>query len=227
MCGRFTQTRTWPELVELYRLADSFDPSQRQPRYNIAPTQDIPVLRLRADNEERELAVLRWGLIPSWAKDMKMGARLINARAETVHEKPSFRRAFRQRRCLIAADGFYEWQKQPSGPKQPYFITVAGNRPFAFAGLWEAWSPPGGPMIESCTIITTEANDDLRPIHNRMPVILTPDVFDRWLDPSLSPDDARALLRPFDGDMSAYPVGLRVNNVLNDDPACVERQDRL
>jgi len=227
MCGRFTQTRTWPELVELYRLADSFDPSQRQPRYNIAPTQDIPVLRLRADNEERELAVLRWGLIPSWAKDMKMGARLINARAETVHEKPSFRRAFRQRRCLIAADGFYEWQKQPRGPKQPYFITVAGNRPFAFAGLWETWSPPRGPVIQSCTIITTEANDDLRPIHNRMPVILTPDVFDRWLDPSLSPDDARALLRPFDGDMSAYPVGLRVNNVLNDDPACVERQDRL
>jgi len=227
MCGRFTQTRTWPELVELYRLADSFDPSQRQPRYNIAPTQDIPVLRLRADSEERELAVVRWGLIPSWAKDMKMGARLINARAETVHEKPSFRRAFRQRRCLIAADGFYEWQKQPRGPKQPYFITVAGNRPFAFAGLWETWSPPRGPVIQSCTIITTEANDDLRPIHNRMPVILTPDVFDRWLDPSLSPDDARALLRPFDGDMSAYPVGLRVNNVLNDDPACVERQDRL
>ncbi len=165
MCGRFTQPRTWPELAELYRLADSLDPSQVKPRYNIAPTQNVPVLRRRADREERELAVLRWGLIPSWAKDMDMGAPMINARAETVHEKPSFRRAFRQRRCLIVADGFYEWQKQTRGPKQPYFITVAGDRPFAFAGLWEAWSPPGGPVIESCTIVTTEATDDLRPIH--------------------------------------------------------------
>lgn len=214
--------------MELYRLADSLDPVPVQPRYNIAPTQEIAVARRRDASAERDLALLRWGLIPTWAKDMDIGARMINARAETVQEKPSFRRAFRERRCLIAADGFYEWRKQPRGPKQPYFITVAGGRPFAFAGLWEAWNPPGGPMgekaVESCTIITSEANDDLRPIHDRMPVILTPDDFERWLDPSLSADDARALLRPFGGDMTADPVSTRVNNVRNDDPGCVEKQ---
>lgn len=223
MCGRFTQTRTWPELVELYRLADTLGPSPLQPRYNIAPTQDVPVVRRRDGSEARELTLARWGLIPSWAKDMDMGARMINARAETVHEKPSFRRAFRHRRCLVAADGFYEWRKQPRGAKQPYFITVGGGRPFAFAGLWEAWNAPVGHMVESCTIITTEANDDLRPIHDRMPVILTPEAFDRWLAPSLPLDDARALLKPFDGEMTAYPVGLGVNNARNDDPGCMER----
>jgi len=222
MCGRFTQTRTWPELVELYRLADTLGPPHVPPRYNIAPTQDIAVVRRRDLSGQRELAFLRWGLIPAWAKDMDMGARMINARAETVHDKPSFRRAFRQRRCLIPADGFYEWQKQPRGTKQPYFITAAGDRPFAFAGLWEAWNAPGGPVVESCAIITTEANDELRPIHDRMPAILTPDLFDRWLDLSLPPDDARTLLKPFDGEMTAFPVGLRVNSVGNDDPGCRE-----
>lgn len=224
MCGRFTQMRSWNELVEVYRLVHSLDPSLVRPRYNIAPTQDIAAVRRDEVTSERELALLRWGLIPSWAKDMEMGARMINARAETVHEKPSFRRPFRQRRCLIAADGFYEWQKQPRGPKQPYFITVADGRPFAFAGLWEAWNPADGPVVESCTIITTQANDLLRPIHDRMPVILTPERFDSWLDPSTPLEDIRALLKPFEGAMTAYPVGLRVNNARNDDPGCVEQQ---
>lgn len=222
MCGRFTQTRTWPELAELYRLADTLDPPHVRPRYNIAPTQDIAVVRRRDVSGQRELALLRWGLIPAWAKDMDMAARMINARVETVHEKPSFRRAFRQRRCLIAADGFYEWQKQHRGPKQPYFITVAGDRPFAFAGLWEAWNAPGGPVVESCTIITTEATAELRPIHDRMPAILMPEAFDPWLAPSLPPEAARDLLKPFEGDMTAFPVGLRVNSVGNDDPGCRE-----
>jgi putative SOS response-associated peptidase YedK len=222
MCGRFTQTRSWPELVELYRLADGLAPLNVQARYNIAPTQNVPVVRRRTGSEERDSAMLRWGLIPSWAKDMDIGARMINARAETVHEKPSFRRAFQKRRCLIVADGFYEWRKQPRGPKQPYFITAADDRPIAFAGLWEAWNAPGGDIVESCAIITTEANDLLRPIHDRMPVILTPEAFDRWLETRLSAEDARAMLAPFEGDMTAYPVSPRVNNVRNDDPRCVE-----
>ncbi len=226
MCGRFSQTRTWPELVELYRLADGLDavpgPLPVTPRYNIAPTQEIAAARRRTSDGRRELALLRWGLIPSWAKDRDMGARMINARAETVHEKPSFRRAFRQRRCLIAADGFYEWQKRARGPKQPYYITVADGRPFAFAGLWEAWTAPGGDVVESGTIVTTQANTQVMPIHDRMPAILTPDAFDAWLDPSLPIEDARALLKPFEGDLTADPVSLRVNNVRNDDPGCRE-----
>lgn len=221
MCGRFTQTRTWSELADLYRLADAAPPATLRPRYNIAPTQDIAVLR-RAGGGGRELTAMRWGLVPSWAKDIDIGARMINARAETVHEKPAFRDAFRRRRCLIVTDGFYEWQKRPRGPKRPYFLTVADGRPFAFAGLWEAWTPPGGAPLESCAIITTEATAELRPIHDRMPVILTPEVFDRWLDPALAPDEARARLAPFNGALAITPVGTRVNNVRNDDPACVE-----
>ncbi len=221
MCGRFTQTRSWRELVELYRLADRLDPVHVPARYNIAPTQDVPVVRRRAHADVRELVLLRWGLIPSWAKDMGIGARMINARAETVPEKPAFRSAFRQRRCLVVADGFYEWQKQPRGPKQPYFITVAGDRPFAFSGLWERWNAPGGPVVETCAIITAKANDLLRPIHDRMPVILTPEAFDLWLDTSLPLETARSLLQPFEGEMTASPVTPRVNNVRNDDPGCM------
>jgi putative SOS response-associated peptidase YedK len=225
MCGRFTQTRSWRELVELYRLADGLEPLHVPPRYNIAPTQDVPVVRRRADAGERELALLRWGLIHSRAKDMGIGARMINARAETVHEKPAFRSAFRQRRCLVVADGFYEWQKQPRGPKQPYFITVAGDRSFAFAGLWERWNAAGGPVVETCTIVTTQANELLRPIHDRMPVILTAETSDSWLDTSLPLETARAQLKPFEGEMTAQPVGPRVNNARNDDPGCMVSAD--
>jgi putative SOS response-associated peptidase YedK len=225
MCGRYTQMRTWAELLDLYGIAESLSPSNFPPRYNIAPTQAVPVVRRQRDSGERELVTLRWGLVPSWAKDIDIGARLINARAETVANKPSFRAAFKVRRCLIVADGFYEWQAQPKGPKQPFFITIAADRPFAFAGLWEEWWGAGSTLIETCTIVTTEANAALRPIHARMPAILTVDRFDAWLDPAAAPADLEALLAPYAGEMAARPVGRRVNDVRNDDAGCVEPAD--
>jgi putative SOS response-associated peptidase YedK len=174
MCGRYTQMRTWAELLDLYGIAESLSPSNFPARYNIAPTQAVPVVRQQQGSGERELVTLRWGLVPSWAKDIAIGARMINARAETLADKPSFRAAFKERRCLIVADGFYEWQARPKGPKQPWFITVEDARPFAFAGLWEEWWDAGSTLIETCTIVTTEANAALRPIHARMPAILPP-----------------------------------------------------
>ena len=222
MCGRFT-LRT-----PAHRLAEAFGVDalpNLAPRYNIAPTQDVVAIRHADDG--RELTMLRWGLIPGWAKDPAIGARMINARAETVAEKPSFRAAFRQRRCLIAADGFYEWRttaEAPKAPKQPYYIRLESDAPFAIAGLWERWRDPAGATIESCTLITTEANPALAPIHHRMPVILAPADYDAWLEPR--PASAAALhdlLRPYPGAaMTAFPIGRHVNNVRNDDPACIE-----
>lgn len=168
MCGRFTLRVPAAELVEIFRLLRRPDV---QPRYNIAPTQPVAVVR-RIDRG-RELSMLRWGLVPSWAKDPKIGARMINARAETVATKPAFRTALRRRRCLVPADGFYEWAKSAGGTKQPHYITRRDGRPFAFAGLWESWDGPDGSSIESCTIVTTEANDLVGRIHDRMPVILS------------------------------------------------------
>jgi len=222
MCGRFTQMRTWAELLEIYGIAESLSPSNFPARYNIAPTQNVPAVRRQPTSGERELVNLRWGLVPSWAKEIGIGAKMINARAETVANKPAFRDAFKKRRCLIVADGFYEWQAQPRGPKQPYFITTADGRPFAFAGLWEEWWSPESNLVETCTIITTEASPALRPVHHRMPVILTPGSFDAWLDGLSASPDARALPAPYDGELALRPVGLRVNNVGNDDPGCVE-----
>jgi putative SOS response-associated peptidase YedK len=165
--------------------------------------------------------MLRWGLIPSWAKEAGIGARMINARAETLADKPAFRAAFRARRCLIAADGFYEWAACGQGPKQPYRIVLRAGGCFAFAGLWESWRDPAQPgqaAVESCTIITTTANCTLQPIHARMPVILDPADFGRWLDPRTAAADLRALLRPLpDETLTAYPVSTRVNSVANDD----------
>ncbi len=222
MCGRFTQVRPWSELVELYRITESTQAPNLKPRYNVAPTQDVPIVRRPRDAEGRELVIVRWGLVPFWAKDVKISYRMINARAETVHEKPAFRQAFQKRRCLVAADGFYEWQKKPGGKKQPYFITVADDQPFPFAGLWEVWKSPEDERIESCTIVVTEASERLRSIHDRMPVILEPEKFDPWLDMSLSAKEARALLKPYGGEMTVYPVSSRVNNVRNDDPGLIE-----
>ena len=227
MCGRFTQMRTWAELLEIYGIAESLSPSNFPARYNIAPTQNVPVVRRQPKSGERELVTLRWGLVPSWAKEIGIGAKMINARAETVADKPAFRDAFKQRRCLIVADGFYEWQAQPRrpkhpGPKQPYFITTADGRPFAFAGLWEEWWDAGKTLVETCTIITTEASPALRPVHQRMPVILTEERFDAWLDGGSGTGDARALLAPYAGELTLRPVGRRVNDVGNDDPGCIE-----
>jgi putative SOS response-associated peptidase YedK len=203
------------------------------PRFNIAPTQPVAAVRLAPESGQRQLAFLKWGLVPAWAKDPAIGNRLINARAESVAEKPAFRAAFRRRRCLVVADGFYEWQRS-GGRKQPYFIRLRDDRPFAFAGLWESWegkdvprtfweTVPGTSLLETCTLITTGPNELMEPIHNRMPVILAPNDYDRWLDPAIQePDALRPLLRPYPASaMLALPVSPHVNNPRNDDAECI------
>jgi putative SOS response-associated peptidase YedK len=220
MCGRFTLTDPDVDLAVQFGLPEIPD---MQPRYNIAPTQPVAAVRLKAGDEAREMVMLHWGLIPFWAKDPKIGARMINARSETAAQKPSFRMAFRQRRCLVIADGFYEWQKQ-NGTKQPFFIRLRDARPFAFAGLWEHWEGKDASVIESCTLLTTEPNDLLRTLHNRMPVILSPGDYDLWLDPEVQqPDLIQPLLRPYAAlEMEAYPVSRFVNSPGNDSPTCIE-----
>ncbi len=195
-------------------------PSSILPSYNIAPTQEVAAVV--EEDEERKLELLRWGLIPSWAKDPEIGSRMINARGETVSEKPSFRKAFKARRCLILADGFYEWQKIDNG-KQPYHVRMKDASPFAFAGLWEIWNGDGD-GIRTCAIITTEANDFMSEIHHRMPVILHPDDYEMWLDPSFEEKGPlSALLKPYpDYAMETYPMSRRVNRPTNDEPGCVE-----
>jgi putative SOS response-associated peptidase YedK len=219
MCGRYSLTTP---VEGLRRVFGFLEQPNLAPRYNIAPSQEIAAVRLGEDGG-RHFAWLRWGLIPSWAKDIKIGYRTINARAETAAEKPAFRAAFRKRRCLVLADGFYEWQKQDKGAKQPYRVTLAEGGPFGFAGLWESWrDPESGERIESATIVVTEANDLLRPIHDRMPVILAPADFDAWLDAERPREAARALLRPYPAAaLAAYPVSTRVNKVANDDPEVI------
>jgi putative SOS response-associated peptidase YedK len=195
------------------------------PRFNIAPSQPVAVIRLAGETADspRELCWFRWGLIPSWAKDPAIGNRMINARAETVADKPAYRQAFRRRRCLVAADGFYEWQRTGKR-KQPYFIHMHDDRPFGFAGLWETWEGPDRTEVQSCTLLTTEANDLVRPIHDRMPVILSEDDYQQWLDPSVQkPELLIPLLRPHPSEpMGAYAVSTLVNNPGHEDPQCVE-----
>ena len=220
MCGRFTLTDPDPEIAVQFGLPQIPD---MPPRYNIAPTQPVAAVRVRPEGQIRELVMLHWGLIPFWAKDPNIGARMINARSETASQKPSFRAAFRRRRCLVIADGFYEWQKQ-NGTKQPFFIHLDDGRPFAFAGLWEHWQAPDGGEIESCTLLTTEPNALLRPLHNRMPVILNPTDYELWLDPQVQePERIQPLLRPYPArEMDAYPVSRLVNRPANDSPGCIE-----
>ena len=225
MCGRFTLTVSPEELADLFDLPAP--PEQLAMRYNIAPTQPVGVVRLSPRTGEREWALTVWGLIPSWSKDPSIGARMINARAETVDEKPSFRAAFKRRRCIVPASGFYEWRKT-NGAKQPYYITSATGDILGFAGLWEQWSGPDGEELESCTILTTEPNEAVSRLHNRMPVILAPEDYDEWLG---KPGDAtpaqlsqlKHLFRPFpDVLMTLYPVSTYVNNPRNEGEACVE-----
>jgi len=221
MCGRYTLSTPVGTLAEEFDIAGPLP--ELPPSYNVAPTQEVPaVVAAGSGGEGRRLEMLRWGLIPSWADDPGIGARMINARSETVAEKPSFRRAFKERRCLIPADGFYEWQKSNDG-KQPYYIRMKNVRPFAFAGLWESWRGDGN-EIHSCTILTTSPNDIAAEIHNRMPVILPPEVYEIWLDPDLrETDHLLSLLSPYPpGDMEAYPVSRRVNSPSNNEPSCVE-----
>lgn len=221
MCGRYTQLRSWSELVDLYRITGNPTPPNLAARYNIAPTQSVPIVRHGGGDDPagRELAMVRWGLIPFWAKDASMGTKTINARAETAADKPAFRAAFRRRRCLVVADGFYEWQSR-GGRKQPYYITLTGDGVFAFAGLWECWRNPAGESIESCTIIVTAAAS-LSAIHDRMPVILQAGAFETWLDPTLPAERAQAMLAPFEGALTIHPVSTRVNAVRNDDAECL------
>lgn len=212
MCGRFTRTAT---LEELQRLFGFEERPNIAPQTNIAPTQDIGIVR-REDDGKSHWRTARWGLVPGWAKDLSIGAKMINARGETLAEKPAFRNAFARRRCLIPADGFYEWKTEEDG-KQPYRITLSDGRPFAFAGIWEAWSEPGTKRrLESCSIVTTQAAPAIAEIHHRMPVMLEGEAFERWLDPAAKRDSLQALLAPYDGELRAYKVSRAVNKVAND-----------
>lgn len=219
MCGRYTLSTPGPVLAERFHLSNIPD---LPPRYNVAPTQPVPVVRL-AQGTERELSLLRWGLVPSWADGVSVGNRMINARAETVAEKPSFRSALRQRRCLVLADGFFEWTKAAGGKKQPWLFRLTTGGPFAFAGLWERWTKGEGGPLETCTVLTTEANDVVRPVHERMPVILTEGAEEMWLDPSARPEDLLRLLVPLPAEgMAAGAVLPWVNNPRHDDPRRLE-----
>jgi len=220
MCGRFTLGATAATLAAQFDLANV---PTWTPRYNIAPTQEVLVVLQSSPQANREARLHRWGLIPPWAKDPSIGNRMINARAETVATKPAFRRAFKERRCLLLADGLYEWQRQERR-KQPFYIRLRDGRPFAFAGLWEHWEGSEGMAIQSCTILTTTSNEVVGRIHDRMPVILSPTDYDRWLDPSIQePAVLQTLLRPYPADeMTAYPVSTLVNSPANDNSGCTE-----
>ena len=212
MCGRYA-LHAHPDVVVLkFGLAAA---PQLKPRYNIAPTQEAPVIRMDAQRE-RALALLRWGLVPSWSKDPSIGGRMINARAETVTEKPAFRNAFRRRRCLVPADGYYEW-KSEGGRKQAYLLQLGSGEPFAMAGLWESWRSLEGEVAETFAIVTTEASGTARQVHDRMPVILAQRDYEAWL----AGTDPEALLRPRSGAaFTARRISTRVNSPRNDDPGC-------
>ncbi|MGB7440871.1 MAG: SOS response-associated peptidase [Coleofasciculaceae cyanobacterium] len=221
MCGRFSQSQPAEAIAKAFQV----EVPPLKARYNIAPTQTVGTILLTPEEQKREFKMLRWGLIPSWAKDEKIGVRLINARAETVAEKPSFRSAFRHRRCLVVADGFYEWQKlEGKKQKQPFYFQMRDKKPFAFAGLWEHWHNPNGEEINSCTILTTEANNLSRPIHERMPVILEEKNYDLWLDTEEKNTELlQPLLSPYPTEkMMAYPVSKAVNKASNEGAECIE-----
>uniref|UniRef100_A0A7C1FJD2 Abasic site processing protein n=1 Tax=Caldilinea aerophila TaxID=133453 RepID=A0A7C1FJD2_9CHLR len=225
MCGRFTLYATPEALAEHFGLDEP--PAKLVPRYNIAPTQPVGVVRVHPQRKKREWALVLWGLIPSWSKEPVMASRMINARAETVPEKPAFRAAFRRRRCIVPASGFYEWMKK-NGGKQPYYITSGDGTLLGFAGLWESWTGPEGEEIESCTILTTDANEEVARLHNRMPVILAPEDYATWLGDGQEATPAQLaqlkhLFRPFPaGRLKLYPVSSYVNNPRNEGAACIE-----
>lgn len=210
MCGRFAFYSPSEATAALFGARGSVDIT---PRYNIAPTQDIAAIRIGEDGE-KELVTFRWGLIPSWAKDPAIGNRMINARAETVAEKPSFRAAYKKRRCLVLADGFYEWHKEQSGPKTPYFITRADDQPMAFAGLWENWhDKETGADIQTATVITMPATPFMTALHHRMPVVLDTAVTDSWL---AGDNELLDFAAEFSPELKAWPVDRRVNSPKNE-----------
>ena len=217
MCGRFTLKTPAAVLREMFGVSQlpGFGA-----RYNVAPTQ--PVATVRRSDGVNSWEPMRWGLIPHWARDPSIGNRMINARAETIAEKPAFREPFARRRCLVPADGFYEWERIGGGRKQPWYLSLLEDQPFAFAGLWARWSGEEG-SIGSCSIITTTPNELVAPIHDRMPVILDRGGFDCWLDEASTPQELRSLLHPVDARrMQARPVSTLVNSPANDDPRCLD-----
>ncbi len=221
MCGRFALATEKKILEMLYELELS---GELQPRYNIAPSQDILALRYSLPLEQRELVHLKWGLVPFWAKESSIGSRMINARSETAPEKPSFRDAFKKRRLLIPVSGFFEWKKEDGGAKQPYYISRKDGQPFSLAGLWERWEKGAAPL-ETATILTTEPNQLVAPLHDRMPVIIAPQAFTAWLDPQADPAALLELLQPYPPqEMTAYPVSRAVNKPTNDRPEIIEPQ---
>ncbi len=232
MCGRYRLSRR-KQIVEEY-FDTASDVQDWAPRYNIAPSQQIPVIRQHPKEPVRQISTMRWGLIPSWAKDPSISAQMINARSETAAMKPAFRDPLKFRRCLIPADGFYEWRRTGK-TKQPYCFEVNGGELFAFAGLWDRWKDPSGNWIKTCSILTTTPNAVTSAVHDRMPVILDPAHYDLWLDPGMQNVAAISeLLKPYDTRlMRCYPVSTRLNHVANDDEECsrpvqiAEAQDRL
>lgn len=226
MCGRFTLQTPASGLAALF---DGLRFPNLIPRYNICPTQPVATIR-ESSPGEKQVAMLRWGLVPFWAKDLKIGARMINARSETVATKPAFRAAFKSRRCLVLADGFYEWKKDGK-TKQPFYISRSDHQPFCLAGLWETWTDKSKddntPRIETCTILTTTANEILSPLHDRMPVFLERDQFDFWLDPEFSDrPKLESILIPCSSDfLQTHPVDTLVNKVANDSPECIRRSE--
>lgn len=214
MCGRFAFYSPTEATAALFGAEAAADLA---PRYNVAPTQEIAAIR--NDRDGRELVPLRWGLVPFWAKDPSIGNRMINARAETIAEKPSFRAAYRKRRCVILADGFYEWRRETDG-KTPYYISLANADPLAFAGLWESWTDKStGESLQTATIVTTAANTFMAPLHHRMPVVLVPETATGWLD---SPDDVLSAYQETAPELRAWPVSRRVNSPANDDAELID-----
>ena len=224
MCGRYTLSSPNDDIALLFDLPEL---PQVMPRYNLAPTQEAAVVRVPAPGAPRQLVPLRWGLIPYWAKEASIGNRMINARAESVAEKPAYKWSFKKKRCLVPADGFYEWKKEGK-TKQPYLIHRQDGKPFAFAGLWSTWvdrEHGGTTPVETFTILTTDANDLMRPLHDRMPVIVAPENFDLWLDPKMEDaEKLQPLLVPHASEgFEAFPVSRNVNSPAHDAPDCVER----
>jgi putative SOS response-associated peptidase YedK len=219
MCGRYRLSRRKQILEE--QFAADWEDLDWKPRYNIAPTQFVPVVRRNSKSGSREISLIRWGLVPSWAKDSSKAASMINARAETAARKPAFCDALKFRRCLVPADAFYEWKKA-GNLKQPYCFEVSCGQLFAFAGLWEAWNNPSGKALETCSILTTNPNAVTASVHDRMPVILDPQYYDLWLDPGITDTTVVSeFLKPFDASlMHCVPVSSRVNQTTNDDPEC-------
>ena len=223
MCGRFARRSTQEVLADWFGV-ELEDVPWFAPSFNVAPQSVQPVVRVNRDTGNRQFAIMRWGLVPPWAKDAKIGYNTINARAEEVASKPAFREAFKKRHCLIPADCFYEWMRLDAKSKRPFAIALKSEEPFAFAGLWESWRPKDGAPLETFTILTTSENELMRPIHDRMPVILEPRDYDRWLDAGDLARPPVDLLRPYPAEkMLAWPVSDRVGNVRNNDSALLER----